>query len=243
MRIVGPVVLDPLIAEWNAAREAIASLLAKHDEAKGKRTTQHQKKAVERYRAFLHRIASVRVLDPACGSGNFLYLALIELKNLEHRVMLEAEQIGLPPEFPSIGPEAVKGIEINAYAAELTRVTIWIGQIQWMLKHGFSLSKNPILKNLDQIECRDALLGADGSEAAWPEADFVIGNPPFLGDKRMIGLLGEDYAMRLREVYKGRVPGGADLVTYWFEKARSLIGHGKSQRAGFVATNSIRGGA
>jgi type II restriction/modification system DNA methylase subunit YeeA len=243
MRIVGPVILDPLIAEWNAARDAIASLLAKHDEARGKRTTQHHKKATERYRAFLHRIASVRVLDPACGSGNFLYLALIELKNLEHRVMLEAEQIGLQPEFPSIGPEAVKGIEINAYAAELTRVTIWIGQIQWMLKHGFSLSKNPILKNLNQIECRDALLNADGSEAAWPEADFLVGNPPFLGDKRMIGLLGEDYAMRLREVYKGRVPGGADLVTYWFEKARSLLEQGKSQRAGFVATNSIRGGA
>jgi type II restriction/modification system DNA methylase subunit YeeA len=242
MRIVGPVLLDPLAAEWNAARDAIAALLAKHDEARGKRT-QHHKKAMDLYRAFLHRIASVRVLDPACGSGNFLYLALIGLKNLEQRVMLEAEQIGLPPEFPRVGPEALNGIEINAYAAELARVTIWIGQIQWMLRHGFSLSKNPVLQDLNQIECRDALLASDGSEAAWPEADVIVGNPPFLGDKRMIGLLGEDYAMRLREVFKGRVPGGADLVAYWFEKARSLIEQGKVQRAGFVATNSIRGGA
>jgi type II restriction/modification system DNA methylase subunit YeeA len=243
MRIVGPVILDPLAAEWDAARAAIESLLAKHDAAKGKRTTQHHKKAVELYRAFLHRLASVRVLDPACGSGNFLYLALIGLKNLEQRVMLEAEQIGLPPEFPSVGPETLKGIEINAYAAELARVTIWIGQIQWMLKHGFSLSKNPVLQNLNQIECRDALLNADGGEAQWPDADFIVGNPPFLGDKKMIGLLGEDYTIRLREVFKGRVPGGADLVTYWFEKARSLIDQGKVQQAGFVATNSIRGGA
>lgn len=243
MRIVGPVILDPLAAEWNAAKEAIAALLAKHDDARGKPTTPHQKKAVELYRAFLHRLASVRVLDPACGSGNFLYLALIGLKDLEQRVMMEAEQLGLQPEFPSVGPEALRGIEINAYAAELARVTIWIGQIQWMLKHGFSLSKNPILKNLDQIECRDALLDRDGREAAWPEADFIVGNPPFLGDKKMIGLLGEDYAMRLREVFRGRVPGQADLVTYWFEKARSLIERGQAQRAGFVSTNSIRGGA
>ena len=87
--------------------------------------------------------------------------------------MMEAEQLGLQAEFPSVGPEALKGIEINAYAAELARVTIWIGQIQWMLKHGFSLSKNPILKNLNQIERRDALLDSDGSEAAWPEADYL----------------------------------------------------------------------
>jgi type II restriction/modification system DNA methylase subunit YeeA len=69
-----------------------------------------------------------------------------------------------------------------------------------------------------------------------------VGNPPFLGDKKMIGVLGEEYVGRLRSLYEGRVPGGADLVTYWFEKARTLVEQGKVQRAGLVATNSIRGG-
>ena len=142
-------------------------------------------------------------------------------------------------------------------------MTVWIGEIQWMLKHGLPPSRNPILKKLDQIECRDALLtpsplapsatspedkgegGGEGAfvEAEWPKVDVIIGNPPFLGDKKMIGELGEDYAGTLRAEYAGRVPGGADLVTYWFEKARAQIEAGQASRAGLVATNSIRGGA
>ena len=121
------------------------------------------------------------MLDPACGSGNFLYLALLALKDIEHRVAIEAETLGLAREFPRIGPEAVKGIEINPYAAELARVTVWIGEIQWMRRNGFDVGRNPILKPLDTIECRDAILNEDGSEAQWPKADVVIGNPPFLG--------------------------------------------------------------
>jgi type II restriction/modification system DNA methylase subunit YeeA len=96
--------------------------------------------------------------------------------------------LGLAREFPRIGPEAVKGIEINRYAAELARVTVWIGEIQWMRRNGFDVGRNPILKPLGTVECRDAILNPDGSEAEWPEADVVIGNPPFLGDKLMIGL-------------------------------------------------------
>ena len=79
------------------------------------------------------------MLDPACGSGNFLYLAL-SLKDIEHRVMIEAETLGLARVFPHIGPEAVKGIEINPYAAELARVTVWIGEIQWMRRNGFDVA-------------------------------------------------------------------------------------------------------
>ena len=85
----------------------------------------------------MERLTAFRVLDPACGSGNFLYLALLELKNLEHRVNLECEALGLPREFPRIGPEAVLGIELNPYAAELARVSVWIGEIQWMRRNGF----------------------------------------------------------------------------------------------------------
>jgi len=99
-----------------------------------------------------------------------------------------------------------------------------------------------IRRPLDTIECRDAVLTLDGTEAEWPEADFIIGNPPFLGNKRMISVLGEDYTERLRHAYEGQVPGGADLVTFWFEKARGKLRVGQVKRVGFVATNSIRGG-
>ena len=100
-----------------------------------------------------------------------------------------------------------------------------------------------MLDPLDHIECRDAVLGPDGQEAVWPQADVVVGNPPFVGDKKMRGELGDAYTEALRAAYKGRVPGGADLVCYWFERARSQIEAGGLLRAGLVATNSIRGGA
>ena len=108
----------------------------------------------------------------------------------------------------------VKGIEINPCAAELARVTVWIGEIQWMRRNGFDVGRNPILKPLDTIECRGAILDEDGTEPQWPEADVVIGNPPFLGNKRMIENLGENYMGDLRLTYSGRVSGGVDLVVY-----------------------------
>ena len=162
---------------------------------------------------------------------------------MEHKANLDAEVLGLGRQFPSIGPECVKGIEINPYAAELARITVWIGEIQWMRRNGFDLARKPILRPLDTIECRDAVLNADSAEAEWPEAEFIIGNPPFLGGSKIRGVLSDDYVEDLRDAYEGRVPGGADLVTYWFEKARSAIVKGKTKHAGLVATNSIRGGA
>jgi type II restriction/modification system DNA methylase subunit YeeA len=191
------------------------------------------------YRRFLDRLRAFRVIDPACGSGDFLYLALLALKDIEHRVAIEAETLGLAREFPQIGPEVVKGIEINPYAAELARVTVWIGEIQWMRRNGFDVGRNPILKPLDTIECRDAILNPDGSEAEWPEADVVIGNPPFLGAKLMKRQLGIEQTDRLRSAFRYRLPGFTDLVCYWFEKARGRIVSGTVQRAGLVATNSI----
>ena len=164
------------------------------------------------------------------------------LKDLEAKVSRESEQFGLPPLVPVVTPHVLHGIEINPFAAELARVTIWIGQIQWNLSQGLSYSERPILAPLNQIDCRDALLNPDGTEADWPAAECIVGNPPFLGDKKMIAELGESKVGRLRSLFAGRVPGGADLVTYWFEKARADIESGKAQRAGLVATNSIRGG-
>ena len=121
-------------------------------------------------RAFLERLSEFTVLDPACGSGNFLYLALHALKDLEHRVQLEAEAMGLQRAFPAVGPANVRGIEINAYAAELARVPVWIGEIQWMRRNGFNESRDPILKPLETIECRDAVLTPEGGEPEWPAA-------------------------------------------------------------------------
>ncbi len=244
MLLVEPVVIRPWLAEWAAEKAEIAAELERADAAKSPSTrTKRRNEAERRYRTFLNRLRAFTVLDPACGSGNFLYLALQALKDLEHRVQFEAEALGFPRAFPGIGPANVKGIEINPYAAELARVSVWIGEIQWMRRNGFSESHDPILKPLDTIECRDAILTPDNTEPDWPEADVVIGNPPFLGGKLLIANLGEDYVSRMFATYAGRVPAEADLVCYWFEKAGRQIASGKANRAGLVATNSIRGGA
>lgn len=246
LRIVNPVVKEPLLDEWATSRAAIKASLEKADTAKAPATrTKARKEAEQTLQAFMHRLDKYRVLDPACGSGNFLYLALQTLKDIEHRAALEAEEPGMPRGFTGMntGVHNVHGIELNAYAAELARLTVWIGEIQWMLRHGVQPTKNPILQPLQTIECRDAVLNDDGSEPAWPTVDAIIGNPPFLGDKKMRDGLGHEYTDTLRRCYTGRVPGGADLVTYWFEKARAQIVEGRAHTAGLVATNSIRGGA
>ena len=243
MLLVEPVVIRPWLAEWDAAKADLAAALDRVEAATSPAARTKRLNAAERrYRAFLNRLRAFTVLDPACGSGNFLYLALQALKDLEHRVQLEAEALGFQRAFPEIGPANVKGLEINPYAAELARVSVWIGEIQWMRRNGFSESHDPILKPLDTIECRDAILTPDNTEPDWPEADVVIGNPPFLGTKLQIRQLGEEYVSRLRSTYTKRVPAGADLVCYWFEKAGRQIASGKAARVGLVATNSIRGG-
>ena len=243
MLLVEPVVIRPWLAEWKAEKADLTAGLERAKAAKSPAArTKQRNEAKQRYRTFLNRLRAFTVLDPACGSGNFLYLALQALKDLEHRVQLEAESLGIQRAFPEIGPANVKGVEINPFAAELARVSVWIGEIQWMRRNGFAEARDPILKPLDTIECRDAILTPDGAEPEWPEADAVIGNPPFLGDKRLISKLGDDYVSRVRRTYAGRVPAAADLVCYWFEKAGQGVADGKISRAGLVATNSIRGG-
>ncbi len=189
----------------------------------------------------------MRVLDPACGSGNFLYVALKQLLDLEKEVIRFAADIGVGGFFPSVSPEQLRGIEVNDYAHELASITVWIGYIQWLRDNGFGQPSEPILKALDTIVQMDALMAfdADGKpyEPAWTEADVIVGNPPFLGDKKMRSEMGDTYVEMLRKLYEGRVPGGADLVTYWFERSRALIEAGKVQRAGLLATQSIRVGA
>ena len=131
----------------------------------------------------------------------------------------------------------------SAYAAELARVSVWIGEIQWMRRNGFPGSREPILDPLETIECRDAIRTPDSKEPDWPDSDVIIGNPPFLGGKLLISNLGEEYVSTLFRVYKGRVPREADLVCYWFVKAGERLDGKTAKRVGLVATNSIRGGA
>ncbi len=243
MRIVEPVVERPLLAEWETVKGRIGEALAQADAARSAgAATLRRRRADELYVAFLERLRGFVVLDPACGSGNFLYMALLTLKDLELRVILEAEAMGLQRQLPGVGPASVRGIEINPYAAELARVSVWIGQTQWMLNHGFGTSE-PVLEPLQTIACQDAVLAPDGTSPEWPEADAVIGNPPFLGGKLLVRVLGEDYVARLFEAYQGHVPREADLVAYWFAKAGRQLGDGSTASVGLVATNSIRGGA
>ncbi|EIJ41749.1 hypothetical protein BegalDRAFT_0839 [Beggiatoa alba B18LD] len=244
MRILEPVIFTPLKAEWEQIKLQIQSLLEK--QGKGTRKTKKSKNELDAdglYHGFLERLNNLQVLDPACGSGNFLYLALLGLKDLENKVLIDAEMMGLERQFPRVSPKNLNGIEINPYAAELARVTVWIGQIQWVLKHGYDLPKNPVLEKLDNIECCDALLTTTGIEKTWKTVDFIVSNPPFLGDKKMISVLGEEHVTQLRDLFQGRVAGGADLVCYWFEKARAQLAQGRVQAVGLVSTNSIRGGS
>jgi hypothetical protein len=309
-RIIDPVLRRPLLREWATAREAMAALLQKSK----KRDDKAWRDAAALHIGFLQRLAAYRVLDPACGSGNFLYLALKCLKDVEHLVNTEAEVLGLERQVELFtGPANVLGIELNEYAAELARVTVWIGELQWRLDHGYPFKTNPVLEPLDHIECRDALLvlgaagplsgsgsgsvvgfgassgaflgvlsGSDGgvggvadggsqapgglhiattghpahpttpvratvemhaTEAPWPRADVVVGNPPFLGGSKKRRELGDGYFEALAQVFDGRVPGGADLVCYWFDKALKAIKKNGLQAVGLVATNSIRGGS
>jgi len=237
-KLIQPLITDPLLDKWQSVKAVIAA-----GQDKSRRTNDY-KDSRDAYQNYLSGLQRFQVLDPACGSGNFLYLALKALRGVEKQVHLEAQELGFEPELlMQTGPHNIRGMEINEYAAELARVTVWIGDIQWCRRNGREIARDPILRPLDGIEHRDALLNPDGSEAAWPQADVIVGNPPFLGDKMMRGELGDEYVDTLRKCYEGRVPGGADLVTYWFEKARAQIEAGKATAAGLVATNVISRGA
>ena len=327
LRIVEPVLSRPLLQQWELLAHDIRGLMAKStvkkraavklpgqkkkDASPGDKSYQQAQRL---FIGWLDQLRDYRVLDPACGSGNFLFLGLKALKDVEHKSHLDAEAMGLDREADLVtGPHNVLGIELNEYAAELARVTVWIGELQWRMAHGYEFKTNPVLEPLDHIECRDALLswssevdldsgardvvGAKGTarknaavmgvgsefrtttqaqanqasrnsaltpiaavqmpnavassagnakqatEAAWPKASVVIGNPPFLGGSKKRRELGDAYFDALDSVFAGRVPGGADLVSYWFEKARKAIETNGLGAAGLVATQSIRSGS
>ncbi|MEO8275139.1 MAG: DNA methyltransferase [Thermoanaerobaculia bacterium] len=255
--LVEPVVMAPLRREWAETGALVDRLLAtgrKDDAAapgKPLSANEHRKAKAEAELfalRFLDRLEKIKVLDPACGSGNFLYVTLRKLKDLESEVYDFMLDRGFQaPLRVGVGPWQLYGIEINQYAHELAQMTVWIGYLQWLRQHGTTTWKEPILQAMSNIENKDAILDLtdpeNPQEPTWPKVDFIVGNPPFLGDKMMRGELGDEYVEAVRKLYGGRIPGQSDLCCYWFEKARSSIEENQAQRAGLLATQGIRGGA
>ena len=213
--------------------------------------------------AFLQKLRAIIVMDPACGSGNFLYVALQMLLDLEKEVITYAGQLGISFQ-PEVGVHQLRALEINPYAYELAQVTVQIGHLQWLRANGFPLDRSPVLQNLDGFHNEDALLvphyrskaktlkeAQTGEHAAdtalkfyterdWPACDVIVGNPPFLGNKRLRSELGDAYTKALFDTFGDRLPATSDLCCYWFEKARDLIAHGKCRRAGLLATTGSK---
>ncbi|RUQ31302.1 MAG: class I SAM-dependent DNA methyltransferase [Candidatus Competibacteraceae bacterium] len=279
-RLVLPTVIEPLRADWDDARAAALTLAAE-----GK-----LKAACAEIRAFHRRLCAVRVLDPACGSGNFLYVTLEHLKRLEGETLNQLEELGdrqglLELAGVTVDPHQLLGLEINPRAAAIAELVLWIGYLQWHFRtRGQALPPEPVLRDFGNIECRDAVLAHDGAEraldkrgqpltrwdgwtcqphpvtgesvpdesarvaveryvnprrATWPAADFVIGNPPFIGAGWMRTALGEGYAEAVRAAWP-EVPESADFVMYWWHQAATLVQRGAIRRFGFITTNSLR---
>jgi hypothetical protein len=242
LTLLEPVLMAPLRREW-------ADLQLQADELWGqladkKKAAKSRKELDKVLRDFVERLAAVKILDPACGSGNFLYVAITLLLDLEKEVIAKAASYGTTL-LPQVRPTQLYGLEINPYAAELAQVVIWIGYLQWMHFNGFAAPRDPILQAIQTIENTDAIIDLSDpenpQEPEWPEADVIVGNPPFLGSTEMRRSgLDDRYVDAMRAIYG--LHGKADLCCYWFEKARRHI-HGKrSKRAGLLATQSIRHG-
>ncbi|GAB3742147.1 hypothetical protein GCM10028794_28340 [Silanimonas algicola] len=287
-RLVIPTVIEPLREEWTDAQAAALTLAAEGD----------VQSAVDEILKFHHRLCTVRVLDPACGSANFLYVTLEHLKRLEGEVLNALDELGHRQTDLALGseradaaagetvdPHNLLGIEINPRAAAIAEVVLWIGYLQWHFRTRGDVSPPiPVIRDFRNIECRDALLDYerlqsvtdeggvpltrwDGKtmkrspvtgedipddsarvpvvrymeprKAEWPSAEFIVGNPPFIGNKRMRSVLDDGYVDALRAVWSD-VPESADFVMYWWHRAASLVRDGEVRRFGFITTNSIR---
>ena len=254
--LVEPVVMAPLRGEWREIKGALSSAFVRGEGNVSDRA---------KLSAFHDKLTAITVLDPACGSGNFLYVSLQLLLDLEKEVITFATQLGFKFE-PRVNVQQLKAIELNAYAFELAQVAVQIGYLKWRRDNGFPNEREPVLQNLENFQNEDALLiphfrskpkslkeaqagehAADDAlkfytERKWPKCDVIVSNPPFLGGSKMWKELGREYQTELWRVYEGRVPGSADLCCYWFEKSRDLIENGHCKRAGLLATQGIRGG-
>lgn len=293
-RLVLPTVVEPLRADWANAQAASIVLAQEASELSGKAFDTKMAEARAEVHRFHHQLCTTRVLDPACGSGNFLYVTLEHLKRLEGEVLNQLEAFGfhtdadrqdsLGLEGETVTLEQLRGIEINERAAALAELVLWIGFLQWHIRtRGNKAVAEPVVHNYGNIECRDAVLAWDDLEpaydahgvlltrwdsktfkahpitgaqvpdeaaqvpqwkylnarkAAWPQVDFVVGNPPFIGNKRMRDALGDGYAQALRAAWP-EVPESADFVMYWWAHGAALVGAGHARRMGLITTNSL----
>ena len=284
-RLVVPTIIEPLRADWEEALTRAHAL-----EGEGK----HQA-ALQAIKDFHHRLCTTRVLDPACGTGNFLYVSLELMKRLEGEVLDALEHLGGNPrlamEGETVSPRQFHGLEINPRAVAIADLVLWIGYLKWQLRTVKAKDiAQPILHAYGTIKEQDAILAWDKQEllrdangvplsrwdgatmklhpitgeeipdpdatvelyryenprrADWPEAEFIVGNPPFIGGKDMRAELGDGYA---EAAWKARpkIPGGADFVMhFWDEAATRLLckpAKGKTnplRRFGFITTNSV----
>jgi len=288
-RLVLPTVVEPLRADWANAQAAALLLATEAQALEGKKRDDKMAEARAEVRRFHHQLCSTRVLDPACGSGNFLYVTLEHLKRLEGEVFNQLDELGdtqgkLGLEGETVTPQQLLGIEINERAAALAELVLWIGYLQWHLRAtGSATVAEPVIHDYGNIEHRDAVLAYDGQEpmrsadgqlvqrwdgvtfkthpatgeavpdetalvvqwrylnpraAQWPQADFIVGNPPFIGNKRMREALGDGYSQALRHACPS-VPESADFVMYWWNHAAALVRAGSARRFGLITTNSI----
>ena len=232
-RVVEPVILDHLERRWGEAKSDADTCL--HGG--------HSNDASQVMQVYREHLGGLQVLDPACGSGNFLYVTLKALLDLERRAIDYQIGLGTRPVPPMVSPTQMLGLEVNEYATQLAKTALWIGYIQWHQANGFEYTNRPILDNINGIECRDATI-SDACGAAvkslWPSANYIVGNPPFLGTSNMLAALGDRYTHRLRETYATELNGAVDLCCYWFEQARAQIAAGRTERAGLLATQTIR---
>ncbi|MBK7825668.1 DNA methyltransferase [Nannocystis sp.] len=269
-RLVGWTIMEPLRAEWAVVRAQI--------EVRGRDGAEATARGLGH--DFRRRLATVRVLDPACGSGNFLYVALQEMKRLEAEVVRMLATLGDALTWLDIPGEAVHpaqfhGIEIKPRAARVAAIVLWIGYLQWQVSAGRrGTGPGPICHDLFNIRTGDALITWAREEAvvdagggavrrargvtekqgqrsrvgltrlvgarvaAWPAVDFVVGNPPFLGNKKMRDVLGAGYVEAVRAAFPG-VPGSADHAMYWWWRSADLLARAEIRRFGFVTTNTI----
>ena len=242
MLVIEPVLMKPLRREWDAAKSNADALLADGETAA----------AFAELNAFRERLTNVTVLDPACGSGNFLYIALRSLLDLEREVITYTERRHIDyaqrnndiDYTPRVSPSQMYGLELDPYAAELARTALWIGYIQWHDANGVPYNRRPVLTPMDTIRRADAILEHDHDgnpiEPEWPAAEFIVGNPPFLGHVPFRNGLHDDYVNAIYSLYGDRIPNSSDICCYWFEKARAQIAAGKTKRAGLLATQAIR---
>lgn len=235
-RLVLATVVDPLRKDWESVLGTVERL------RRGKKP----EAAIAAVQKFHDELCALRILDPACGTGNFLYVALELLKRLEGEVLEALANLGGQEalsglEGHSVDPHQFLGLELNTRAAAIAELVLWIGHLQWHYRNHSGDPSEPIMKAFHNIRRQDAVLTPDWSKRPeWPEAEFIVGNPPFIGGKDLRARLGDDYVEALWKAHK-HMNESADFVMYWWDRAAEILLRkgGKLRRFGLVTTNSI----